>query len=374
MNARVGAVLRVGVAVAVAVPSSCLPGTWPLWPRSAARTRASGGTSAATRRTRATRRSTRSTPAISRSSRSRGSGGATTSARRWTTSSAPTPIYVDGMLYTVAGQRRTVAAIDPGTGETLWTYREPHTTRYERGMRNNYGKGVAYGEVNGRGVIFYTSPAFFLHALDAKTGEHLENWGTRRSDTRLPTSGVIDMLPDLVRDWEPWTKSGLKYDAGERHPPGARQPVDLVAADRRQRRRGGWQRPRAGLLPDAHREHPRRHPRLRRRQRKAPVEVSRHSAAGRVRPRDVGERRVEVDRRRLLLGADVRRPGARDRLHSDQSADDRLLRRLPSGQQPVRHEHPRARRQDAASACGTSRPSITTSGTSTTPLRRCCST
>src|SRR5688572_1032197 len=40
-----------------------------------------------------------------------------------------TPIYVDGVLYTVAGQRRTVAAIDPATGETLWVYREPHTTR-----------------------------------------------------------------------------------------------------------------------------------------------------------------------------------------------------------------------------------------------------
>ena len=124
-----------------------------------------------------------------------------------------TPIYVDGILYTVAGSRRTVAAIDPATGETLWTYREPHTTRYERGMRNNYGKGVAYGEVKGRAVIFYTSPAFFLHALDAKTGEHLENWGTAVRINGFPRSGVIDMLPDLVRDWEPWTSSGLKYDS-----------------------------------------------------------------------------------------------------------------------------------------------------------------
>jgi quinoprotein glucose dehydrogenase len=124
-----------------------------------------------------------------------------------------TPIYVDGVLYTVAGQRRTVAAIDPATGETLWAYREPHTTRYERGMRNNYGKGVAYGEVNGRGVIYYTSPAFFLHALDAKTGAHLEDWGTHVRIAGFPRSGVIDMLPDLVRDWEPWTTSGLRYDA-----------------------------------------------------------------------------------------------------------------------------------------------------------------
>ena len=123
-----------------------------------------------------------------------------------------TPLYVDGMLYTVAGQRRTVAAIDPATGETLWTYREPPTTRFERGMRNNYGKGVAYGEVNGRPVIFYTSPAFFLHALDAKSGEHLDNWGSAVPIRGFPRSGVIDMLPDLVKDWAPWTESGLKYD------------------------------------------------------------------------------------------------------------------------------------------------------------------
>src|SRR5690606_4412694 len=58
-----------------------------------------------------------------------------------------TPSYVNGRLYTVAGERRQVVAIDPGTGETLWSYREPHTRRWERSMRKNYGKGVAYAEV-----------------------------------------------------------------------------------------------------------------------------------------------------------------------------------------------------------------------------------
>jgi quinoprotein glucose dehydrogenase len=124
-----------------------------------------------------------------------------------------TPLFVDGVLYTVAGYRRTVVAIDPATGETLWTYREPNTTRHERGMRNNYGKGVAYAELNGRGIILYTSPAFFLHALDAKSGEHLENWGTAVPIPGFPRTGVVDMLRDLVRDWAPWTESGLKYDA-----------------------------------------------------------------------------------------------------------------------------------------------------------------
>ena len=41
--------------------------------------------------------------------------------------SRSTPIFVDGILYTVATPRRQVVAIDPATGETLWTFREPET-------------------------------------------------------------------------------------------------------------------------------------------------------------------------------------------------------------------------------------------------------
>lgn len=105
-----------------------------------------------------------------------------------------TPIYQDGLLYTVAGTRRTVIAIDPATGETIWTYREPHTTRWERSPRQNYGKGVAYEMVDGRGVIFYASPAFFLHALDAKTGRPIEGFGD---------DGTVDMLADLGHPYDP---------------------------------------------------------------------------------------------------------------------------------------------------------------------------
>ncbi|HSH74127.1 MAG TPA: PQQ-binding-like beta-propeller repeat protein, partial [Longimicrobiales bacterium] len=123
-----------------------------------------------------------------------------------------TPQYIDGVLYTVAGHRRTVVAIDPETGETLWTYREPNTTRWERSMRQNYGKGVAYGEIDGRGVIFYTSPAFFLHALDAQTGRHIENFGTRVPLPGFPETGVVDLIPDLVADWGPWQQWDQPYD------------------------------------------------------------------------------------------------------------------------------------------------------------------
>ena len=128
--------------------------------------------------------------------------------------SRSTPLYVDGMLYTVAGERRTVVAMGPATGETLWTYREPHTTRFDRGMRNGYGKGVAYGEVDGRGVIYIITPAFFLHALDAKTGEPLENWGTPVPISGFPQTGVVDLLLHLIKDWDPWLEwNGGPYDS-----------------------------------------------------------------------------------------------------------------------------------------------------------------
>ena len=123
-----------------------------------------------------------------------------------------TPSYIDGILYTLAGLRRTVAAIDPATGETLWTYREPFTQRWERSMRKNYGKGVAYGEVNGRGVIYYISPAFFLHALDAKSGQHLENFGRRVPIDGFPNTGVVDLLADLDKPYD--VEYGVDKDVG----------------------------------------------------------------------------------------------------------------------------------------------------------------
>lgn len=125
-----------------------------------------------------------------------------------------TPIYVDGILYTVVGQRRQVVAIDAATGETRWTFREPDTSRFLRSPRTDFGKGVAYAKVDGRGVIYIATPGFFLWALDARTGRPLDSWGTTPVPLKdFPKSGVIDMIPDLVRDWGPWlTWRGEKYD------------------------------------------------------------------------------------------------------------------------------------------------------------------
>ena len=116
-----------------------------------------------------------------------------------------TPIYADGRLFTVAGRSRQVVAIDPATGETLWTFREPHTTRWERSYRQNRGKGVAFAEVDGRGVIYTVSPAFFLHALDAATGIPLEGFGSSVPLEGFGENGTVDMLADLGHPYDPDT-------------------------------------------------------------------------------------------------------------------------------------------------------------------------
>ena len=48
-----------------------------------------------------------------------------------------TPLAVNGILYTTAGTRRNVVAIDGATGETLWTY------RYDEGERGPRGAAPA---------------------------------------------------------------------------------------------------------------------------------------------------------------------------------------------------------------------------------------
>ena len=123
-----------------------------------------------------------------------------------------TPSYINGRLYTVAGPRRYVVALDPASGELLWSYGEPRTGRYDYSMRKDYGKGVAYANVDGREVIYITSPAFFLTALDAATGKPLENWGAPVPIDSFPKTGVVDMLKDFGYDYDVY--EGLPLETG----------------------------------------------------------------------------------------------------------------------------------------------------------------
>ena len=123
-----------------------------------------------------------------------------------------TASYVDGKLITVTGERRHVIALDPATGELLWSFTEPNTFRYEYSMRKAFGKGIAYGEIDGRGVVYITTPGFFLHTLDAETGRHLENWGKAVDLPRFPKSGTVDLVWDLIQGWGPWEEWDKPYD------------------------------------------------------------------------------------------------------------------------------------------------------------------
>lgn len=123
-----------------------------------------------------------------------------------------TPSLIDGILYTVAGNKRYVIALDPKTGETLWTYREPDTPRGEYSMRADYGKGVGYAEIDGRGVIYTISPGFFLTALDAKTGIPLQGFGKPVPIEGFSQTGVVDLLADLGHPYDPY--EGLPLEVG----------------------------------------------------------------------------------------------------------------------------------------------------------------
>ena len=123
-----------------------------------------------------------------------------------------TPSLIDGKLFTVAGNKRYVVAIDPKTGDTLWSYREPDTPRGEYSMRADYGKGVAYARIDGRGVVYIASPGFFLTALDADTGVPIEGFGKPVPIEGFPKTGVVDMLADLGHDYDPY--EGLPLETG----------------------------------------------------------------------------------------------------------------------------------------------------------------
>ena len=123
-----------------------------------------------------------------------------------------TPLYVNGKLISVAGERRHVVAIDASTGATVWSFVEPPTFRWEYSMRKNHGKGVALGNINGRAVVYVVTPSFFLHALDAETGEPVEGFGSGIPIDGFPKTGTVDLLADLGHEYD--VAEGIPLEKG----------------------------------------------------------------------------------------------------------------------------------------------------------------
>ncbi len=101
------------------------------------------------------------------------------------------PIMAGGLLY-VATEVSQVAAIDPATGKTVWSY-DPES--WKDGRPANVGfqhRGVSYWTDGKEGRIFIATHDRRLIALDAKTGKPIASFGTGGAVDLLPNGGIDD--------------------------------------------------------------------------------------------------------------------------------------------------------------------------------------
>ncbi len=101
-----------------------------------------------------------------------------------------TPVVVKGVLYTTAGTRRSVVALDAKTGEVMWSYSLREGNRAAIAPRQLSGRGVSYW-TDGKGddrVVFVTT-GYRLVVLNAHTGQPVLNFGK---------SGIVDLKEGMV--------------------------------------------------------------------------------------------------------------------------------------------------------------------------------
>jgi quinoprotein glucose dehydrogenase len=106
-----------------------------------------------------------------------------------------TPLMVKGVLYTTAGSRRSVVAIDAATGEQLWSHREDEGERAVWAPRQWSGRGVSYWTDGREERILYTTMGYRLIALDAKTGMPIASFGKNGAvDLKTEDDQTIDLV------------------------------------------------------------------------------------------------------------------------------------------------------------------------------------
>jgi quinoprotein glucose dehydrogenase len=96
-----------------------------------------------------------------------------------------TPLMVNGVLYTTAGTRRDVVALDAATGEVRWIYSMREGKRAAVSVRPLSGHGVSYW-TDGKGDerILFVTTGYRLVELNAKTGKPIPGFGQ---------TGVVDL-------------------------------------------------------------------------------------------------------------------------------------------------------------------------------------
>src|ERR1051325_1184805 len=96
-----------------------------------------------------------------------------------------TPLAIRGVLYTTAGTRRSVVALDGRSGELIWAHSYREGNRAAIAPRQLSGRGVSYW-TDGKGDerILYVTTGYRLIALNAKNGAMVQSFGQ---------GGVVDL-------------------------------------------------------------------------------------------------------------------------------------------------------------------------------------
>jgi quinoprotein glucose dehydrogenase len=100
-----------------------------------------------------------------------------------------TPLAIGRTLYTTAGTRRAVVALDAATGELKWVHSEAEGARAASSPRQLSGRGVAYWTDGRDERILYVTTGYQLVALDAKTGARIASFGK---------DGIVDLKEGVV--------------------------------------------------------------------------------------------------------------------------------------------------------------------------------
>ena len=173
-----------------------------------------------------------------------------------------TPLMVNGVLYSTGGSRRSVIALDAGTGELLWVHSEREGKRGDNAPRNLSGRGLAYWSDGVEERILYVTPGYRLIALNAKTGLPVPAFGR---------SGVVDLKLDDDQDLDLENS-----DIGLHATPVVAGNTVIVGAAHR-----------AGGAPRI-KNNAKGYSRIRRENRQTPVDLPHDPEAGRVRARHLG--------------------------------------------------------------------------------------
>src|SRR5438132_4964707 len=110
-----------------------------------------------------------------------------------------TPLVVNGVLYSTAGTRRSVVALDAASGALLWTHGEREGPRGGAAPRQLSGRGLSYWSDGREERILYVTPGYRLIALDAKTGNPVPSFGRNGVVAlKLDDDQEIDLIPGEV--------------------------------------------------------------------------------------------------------------------------------------------------------------------------------